>query len=469
MRYTRKWGRRLLAMLLALSMVATAGCSFSFEYSDDEDSERKNRPSKNQADAEQALEDLREEMDGTEQAFAAAYLGTVDYDEDPIEKLEHYAPALCEDMPFLTQIPKKRIVGVEQGEMYCIVPADPEASVQVYGWRINENEEEVYDDLLYESDSGEPFLLICNTGWNPDTILVVDDVTWYPQLDELYWLDVTCDEDWNDLLLDFSSYAEILTADYFDMLERGWEELEEETLLGTWSYEGYEGERYTTYQVRFKEDTADVFWNDGYSNEDYEYLDVPWELKKENGFVVLIMDFGEFAGRLRYNLLIDREEGSLYTALDASTGEVETGFLTQHRFLYSDGEASTPAGSAPAVTDMIGTWELAYTLAEGYQDESRAGMCTVEIISSASSGLLMSYTDPERPDFNFQLERLVISESFLYSGCGNEEWMAEVDCAGPYNTTYAVTLVADGTLIKQNYFLLDGAPTVSYEFFRRVS
>ena len=36
-----------------------------------------------------------------------------------------------------------------------------------------------------------------------------------------------------------------------------------------------------------------------------------------------------------------------------------------------------------------------------------------------------------------------------------------------FDTTYTVTLTVDDILIKQNYYLLDGAPTVNYEYFRR--
>ena len=56
----------------------------------------------------------------------------------------------------------------------------------------------------------------------------------------------------------------------------------------------------------------------------------------------------------------------------------------------------------------------------------------------------------------------------MYYDCGNEERVADVDYVGPWDTTYTVTLSAEDILIKQNYFLVDGAPTVSYEYFCRV-
>ena len=56
----------------------------------------------------------------------------------------------------------------------------------------------------------------------------------------------------------------------------------------------------------------------------------------------------------------------------------------------------------------------------------------------------------------------------MHTLCGNDEWVADVDYVGPWDTTYTVTLTADDVLIKQNYYLLDGAPTVSYEYFYRI-
>ena len=116
---------------------------------------------------------------------------------------------------------------------------------------------------------------------------------------------------------------------------------------------------------------------------------------------------------------------------------------------------------------MLGDWETAWTEVEGDRNEAEPGTCSIEIQMSASSGLLMSYTSHEFPHNNFENELLTFDERELHYGCGNDSWVADLNYVGLWDTTYTVTLTADDILIKQNYFLLDGAPSVSYEYFRR--
>ena len=116
---------------------------------------------------------------------------------------------------------------------------------------------------------------------------------------------------------------------------------------------------------------------------------------------------------------------------------------------------------------MLGLWELAWTEVEGERIEAEPGACTVEIFMSASNGFLMSYTSREFPHNDFENEPLIFDERELHYGCGNDAWVADLDHVGPWDTTYAFTLTVDDILIKQNYYLLDGAPTVSYEYFSR--
>ena len=55
----------------------------------------------------------------------------------------------------------------------------------------------------------------------------------------------------------------------------------------------------------------------------------------------------------------------------------------------------------------------------------------------------------------------------MYWNCGNSMWLADVDHVGPWDTTYAITLLEDGRLLLQNYWEVDGAPSVSYEWYER--
>ena len=122
----------------------------------------------------------------------------------------------------------------------------------------------------------------------------------------------------------------------------------------------------------------------------------------------------------------------------------------------------------PEPIDLIGSWELAWTEVEGDWSDEEQGTRWIEIYTAASGDLLMSYGSWEFPDNDFYNELLMIDLRGMYDRCGNDEWVADVDYVGPWDTTYTITLTTDDILIKQNYFLLDGAPSVSYEYFRRV-
>jgi hypothetical protein len=149
----------------------------------------------------------------------------------------------------------------------------------------------------------------------------------------------------------------------------------------------------------------------------------------------------------------------LYVGMDVVQEELPIGWEPLYRYLG--------APEPPEPVEMLGDWEMAWTEVEGDRQEAEPGTCTIEILMSASSGMLMSYTSRELPHHNFENELLTFDERELHYGCGNDAWVADLDYVGPWNTTYAFTLTAEDILIKQNYYLLDGAPTVSYEYFRR--
>lgn len=490
MKKQHSWLRSALAVLLIVGMLLTVGCGKAPSGTADPTTDNQNtqtdpKPGPENGNsqtepvltpeelAQAALTSVRQAMVETPYILAVAHFGYFsNMDGDPLTFIRERSPQLCEDLPFLTMIPQENIAGYPYGEVYGVIPADPQASITVRTWGINENDEEVYEEVVYQQEDGAPFLLFCNAGWSPDTQVTITlsdgrSVIWYPMLDKNMCVAQLWNENEEGMILDISAYAETLAADYFTMLnneDAGWELPVKEDLIDTsWSWEGYvDVDQYAKYQIVFQDGIADIRWNDGIDLEDHEYSGAPWELTYEDGFAVLTIDFDQFAGVLRYNLLIGKEYDMLFTMMDASTGHVDTGLECLYRFLT---ERSL---NAPLPTEMIGTWDRYKTSVEGYEADSAPGACTIQIFSSARGGLLMSYTDRESPNFNFQDEILTLDERELHTNCGNDEWVMDVDFVGPYDTTYAITLTGDGILIKQNYFLLDGAPSVSYEYFYRI-
>lgn len=475
--------RTTVALLVLLGILVTTGCSKKTKKelpipnitlpSTEAIQETEPEPTQ-EVSQDASLVSLRQAMVETPQAFAVAYFGCPestdpDVQADPFAIMQENAYWLCEDMPFLMEIPQDRIVGTS-GELYCIVPLDETATVAVSkGPWDDENAQFIYDDILYSSESGEPILLFCNgSGWEPDTQVLITDsngtvTTWYPQLDDNQCAMPLRNDDWEDLFFDFSPYREILMAKRRLLKDTQWVMPTAEMLAGTtWVWDGFlKDGRETSYQVIFEEAVLSVRWNDGIDEQDHEYLYAPWELTYDEGFAILSIDFGEFAGILRYNLLYHDFYELLYVAVDAVQEDMPIGWEPLCRYLMKP--------VTPEPTEMIGTWELAWMEVEGDRNEAESGACTIEIWSAASAGLLMSYTSRDFPDNNFQDELLTIDMRQMHILCGNDEWVADLDYIDPYDTTYAVTLTADGVLIKQNYYLLDGAPTVSYEYFCRVA
>ena len=317
---------RIIALFLAGILLLTTGCGKSKELPAESPVPAETETVAQTAAPvlpETSLDSLRQTMTGTPYLFAVAYFGFHEM-QDPFVIMQENAPALCEEYPFLLEIPEDRIIG-ESGDLFCIVPLDEDATVAVSkGYWDYENQQNIYDDMLYSSATGDPILLFCNNaGWEPDTEVYISgpygEVFWYS---ETYGLEPAC-----------------------------------------------------------------------------QFL-----MKPDN----------------------------------------------------------------PEPIDLIGSWELAWTEVDGYQIDEEQGTRWIEIYSAASGDLLMSYGSWEFPDNDFYNEILMIDLREMYPDCGNREWVADLDYVGPWDTTYTVTLTTDDILIKQNFFLLDGAPSVSYEYFRRV-
>jgi len=467
---------QIIALLFAGILLLTTGCGKSKDLPAESPVPAETVAAEQPAapvSPEDSLNSLRQAMIDTPQLFAVAYFGfhepqDPEFPVDPVSVLQENAPALCTDLPFLLEIPEDRIIG-EGGDLFCIVPLDEEATVAVSkGYWDDENQQPIYDDMLYSSAAGEPVLLFCNNaGWEPDTQVYISgpsgEVFWYPQEDDNHCVMPLRNDDWENRLYDFSPYREMRATEYRRMEESGWVMPTKEFLTGTtWRWTSFlKDGRVVSYEVNFDADTLSVRWNDGIDETGHEYLHAAWELSYDEGFAILEIDFREMAGVLRYNLLYHEAFEELYVAIDAADEEIAIGWEPLYRYLRRT--------TAPEPTELIGSWELAWTEVEGDRSDEEQGTKWIEIYSAASGDLLMSYGSEAFPDKDFYNELLMLDMREMHTLCGNDEWVADVDYVGPWDTTYTVTLTAEDILIKQNYFLLDGAPSVSYEYFRRVT
>ena len=295
-----------------------------------------------------SLTAFRQALVGTPQQFAAAYFGFAIPDgnmpADPYAVMEGAAPWLCDDLPFLLQIPEQNILGTD-GHLFCIVPADENATVSVNWSRWDENTKTYGEKIvLYRSEKGEPILLMTtNTGWCMETEVIITDssgevTVWYPFIDEDNRIARLCDNNGASLYYDFSPYDQL----------------------------------------------------------NYENL----------------------------------------------------------------------TGGAP--DGMVGIWELAWTEVEGDRVEAKPGGCTVEITKDGMDLFWLSYSDRNYPEDNFTDRKLFVSFGELYSGCGNNQWFAEVDTTSDELIRYAVTLLEDGTLLMQYSWEMDGMPWVSYGWYKKL-
>lgn len=187
---------------------------------------------------------FRQAMVETPQLFAAAYFGYVPQDADPFTVMQEAAPRLCEDLPFLLTIDQEHILGTA-GQLFCIVPADENATVAVNRRPWNA-ETESYEEpkVLYRSESGSPILVMCpNEDWIPDTEVVITDsngtvTIWSPCLDPGYHISALRNENGEDMIFDFTSYDELPNP--------GWNQgIDSSELVGIWelAWTEVEGDR----------------------------------------------------------------------------------------------------------------------------------------------------------------------------------------------------------------------------------
>ena len=127
-------------------------------------------------------------------------------------------------------------------------------------------------------------------------------------------------------------------------------------------------------------------------------------------------------------------------------------------------EVPNETGVAPMA--LVGTWEFMYTEVEGSIVEE--GSATITIYGEDETCMYITFRDHLFPDEDFQDKALIFDLREMYSGCGNSHWVMDVDYVDANgNTSYTITLLTDGTLVKQNKFTIEDMPMVSYQFFRK--
>ena len=411
------------------------------------------------------VEQLRKLMAAEDKSFAVAYLGYLSYDYDTLwDFIDGLGSEALEKLPFLQQIPETNMITTAAiGEVYCFIPTDPEAVVEIFTDAAGE-------EVFYEGSSAEPYLLVCNSEYSADSYVTITDTLageeftmwWYPKLDQYLYVEQPRYASGTTGSLDITPYNEMLLTYYKTMRGDDWDAPTKEDLENTtWYWDGYtQGGIYYEYRVSFHEDTADVCWNPGYG-ETYEYTNAAWAY--EDGEVcVLTIDFAEFAGVRNYNLLVDLDDGIMYIAADATGEDLAWDSEPLYRFLLLDQTSDAQP------MDLVGIWERIQSEIEGYVDETPAGQVIVQITGSSEDALFISYQDKAFPDNDYFDTALYIIPDGDILWYGDVAWFAKVNHTGNYGKTFTMAIV-DDMLVIQNYFILDSAPTVSYEIFRRVN
>jgi len=425
------------------------------------------------------VEDVRKQLTDQNKLFAVAYLGYLPYGEESALPFLEDCASTAEQLAFLKDIPETNIgSAILQGEVYCIVPVDPDATVRFYAGTLLEDNYMVYDELIYEGTGKDPYILVCNATYYSDMEVAIefpDGLTyrWYPKLDEYQFVVGLWGGEWSTSqdgydTLDISPYSQMLLASYDTMLNEmysTWAIPTEEDLIGTsWYDDGYDvnGEYYM-YRMELRQDVMDVRWAYPGGGEN-RYLEASWSLENKDGIAVLTVDFGEFAGVRSYNLLLDIHEGLLYTAVDATNGEIKNDWEQQYRFLFADNNAEPAGGMDP--DNMVGIWERTYTEVEGDRRASEPGECTIEITGSKDTQLVIAYTVANAPDWSYSDVWLFVmpGEWTHFEDC---QWKAMVNYSA-LETSHDISLLPDGTLQMVNYYTVDDIPMISYEWFQRV-
>ena len=125
------------------------------------------------------------------------------------------------------------------------------------------------------------------------------------------------------------------------------------------------------------------------------------------------------------------------------------------------GPETQPAGQQ--VMDLVGSWQRTHTEVEGDRQEN--ANATITVSGTSRDTLIIAFRDKEFERFNFEEKALTYCEGELYTDCGNALWYMEVAPTG--ENSHFITLLEDGSLLLRTEFLVEGARTVSHQWFVR--
>lgn len=471
--WDRKAAFRTLLVLLAVSFLLFSGCNGQPQTPTTQPPVTHTVPTPTETEpdlAYAALNSLRQTLVETPQQFAVAYLGFLEEENaDPVAFILENVPTLCADLPFLTAFGPEDLVG-SAGELYCIVPAENSTVVlnrilrDEYGWIIGTEE-----FLVRNTDA--PFLLLCSPEGITDTELLFQNadgsaLTWQAERNHLGRVKLPQDHTGVFLAQDFSAYTEMLEQTHLSLAKSGWLIPTAQALTGTsWYWDCWVDSEsiYLEYDLLFEEGTAFVRWYDNIDGDYAVCAAAPWSLEYIGNAALLTLDFGGFAGERNYHVLINDSGDSLFIMSGVLTGNPPLDGEGLFRYMER-----SDLSEAPDPMEMVGSWQRLYYEVEGYRQDSAPGEATLVIEGNSPETLTASYTQKESPDKGYTGKPLVVASREMFDGCGNGRWVADVQHTGDYETSWTVTLLSNGELLLQTFWVMDGAPMVSYEWFERI-
>ncbi len=230
-----------------------------------------------------SYEKLINELYYTQSAFGEAFIGYIEgpmgtgYEEFFEER------GYMDEYSFIAEIPYDRYVETNGNEMYCIVPRDKNSSVSVNEWKSSPTGGS-YGEILYKSDSGEPFIITCNEdGSNPNVKIVIVDsdgnvFEFSPYFNsQMGWLEVyETPEAWS---YDFTVYEDASMRDILVF----------DDLLGDWAgfYTTPEGDEvqfhFNFYRAAYGEPCVTFWYGEEYGEYTEYYEGYAYEQYDENG------------------------------------------------------------------------------------------------------------------------------------------------------------------------------------------